>query len=154
MRTMLLSFRHDVFNRVVSGDKIYEHRRAFPDEPVKAYIYVSRPVQAICGIMYLSKKTSLLDWKEKYKDDELCVARIDEYLKHHKYGMEINRFELTNSISLEMLRSNLGEFLIPQSYYYIEDSELLSYLEKNLVDIEKVVTHTFDKITSDMICKS
>lgn len=91
MRTMLLSFRQDVFQRVISGDKIYEHRRSFPDEPVKAYVYVSRPTQAICGIMYLSNKTSLNEWKEKYKDDLACVGRIEDYLKQHQYGMEINK---------------------------------------------------------------
>ena len=41
MRTMLLSLREDVYKRVLSGEKIYEHRKVFPDEPVKAYIYIS-----------------------------------------------------------------------------------------------------------------
>lgn len=41
MRTMLLSLREDVYKRVLSGEKIYEHRKVFPDEPVKAYIYMS-----------------------------------------------------------------------------------------------------------------
>lgn len=50
---MLLSFKADVFERVKSGEKIYEHRRVFPDEPVKAYLYVSTPVKSIVGIMRL-----------------------------------------------------------------------------------------------------
>ena len=50
---MLLSFKADVFERVKSGEKIYEHRRVFPDEPVKAYLYISTPVKAIVGIMRL-----------------------------------------------------------------------------------------------------
>ena len=66
MRIMLLSLKEDVYRRVViSGEKIFEHRKVFPDEPVKAYIYVSSPMKAICGIMYLSYNTSLLDCKKK-----------------------------------------------------------------------------------------
>lgn len=76
MRTILMSLREDVYKKVLSGEKIYEHRKVFPDEPVKAYIYVSKPVQAICGVMYLSNKTPLLDWREKYKDDATAVKRI------------------------------------------------------------------------------
>lgn len=153
MRTMLLSLREDVYKRVLSGEKIYEHRKVFPDEPVKAYIYVSSPMKAICGIMYLSNKTSLMDWKEIYKGDSECVKRIDEYLPHHKYGMEINRFENTNAISLEKLKKDLTKFIVPQMYYFIENSELLDYLENNLNPDGIVVSHSFDNIRSDMICR-
>ena len=41
MRTMLLSFKADVYKRVITEEKIYEHRKVFPDEPVLAYLYVS-----------------------------------------------------------------------------------------------------------------
>lgn len=153
MRTMLLSLKENVYKRVLSGEKIYEHRKVFPNEPVKAYLYVSSPMKAICGVMYLSNKTSLLEWKEKYKDDADCMKRIDEYLIHHKFAMEINKFENTNAIPLEKLRTDLTKFIVPQMYYFIENSELLDYLEKNLVPDGKVVTHTYENITSDMICK-
>ena len=115
---MLMSLRDDVYRKVLSGEKIYEHRKVFPDEPVKAYIYVSAPTKAICGIMYLSNRTSLLKWKEQYKDDAECVKRINEYLSHHNYAMEINKFERTNSIDLEQLRADLSKFVVPQMYYY------------------------------------
>ena len=41
MRTMLLSLRPDVFDNVASGNKIYEHRKVFPDELIKAYVFVN-----------------------------------------------------------------------------------------------------------------
>lgn len=154
MRIMLLSLKEDVYRRVISGEKIFEHRKVFPDEPVKAYIYVSSPMKAICGIMYLSYKTSLLDWKKKYKDDFECIKRIDEYLLNYKFGMQINRFENTNPIPLRKLREDLTKFVVPQMYYFIEDSELLKYLEKTLKPDGYIVSHTFEDITCDMICKS
>lgn len=154
MRTILMSLKKDVYDRVLSGEKIYEHRKVFPAEPVKAYIYVSTPIKAICGIMYLNNKTSLLDWKKKFNYDSDAIKRIDSYLKNYKFGMEITRFENTNAIPLDKLRNDLSKFIVPQMYYFIEDSELLSYLETNLIPDGTVVTHLYDNITSDMICKS
>ncbi|NCC15737.1 MAG: hypothetical protein EOM28_05230 [Clostridia bacterium] len=154
MRTMLLSLRADVYQKVLSGEKIYEHRKVFPDEMIKAYIYVSKPIKSICGIMFLSNKTPLPDWKEKYKDDNEAVKRIEAYLPQYKFGMEINRFENTNAIPLEILRQDLSKFIVPQMYYFIDNSELLNYLEKNLIPDGTVITHTYDKISSEMICKS
>lgn len=154
MRTMLLSFKADVYKKVLSGEKIYEHRKVFPDGPIKAYLYVSNPVKAIVGIMYLNNKTSIETWKEKYEYDLAAVSRIEEYLKQHRYAMEITEYRNTNEISLYRLRDELDNFVVPQMYYFIDDTELLTYLEKNLHEDGVVIKHTFENVTSDMICKS
>lgn len=137
MRTMLLSFKADIYKRVITGEKIYEHRKVFPDEPILAYLYVSAPVKAIVGIMKLENKIGLESLKDKYFYDTYAIARIYAYLEHHKYAMEITEFQETNSIPLEKLRVDLPGFVVPQMYYYIDDSELLSYLEMNLKPIGK-----------------
>lgn len=153
MRKMLLSFKADVYERVLSGEKIYEHRKVFPDELIEAYLYVSNPIKAIVGIMHLGNKTSIEGWKEKYSYDQAAVRRIDEYLKQHKYAMEIQTFQNTNKISLYKLREDLPGFVVPQMYYFIDDSPLLEYLEKNLVAEGEMLVHDFSDIRSDMICK-
>lgn len=153
MRTMLLSFKADVYKRVITGEKIYEHRKVFPDEPVVAYLYVSAPVKAITGIMKLNNKTSIESWKDKYSYDDKALIRIDEYLVRHKYAMEIIEFQETNRISLEQLRDKMPRFVVPQMYYYIENSELLEYLEKNLQPIGEKIVHDFSDVSSDLICK-
>ncbi len=152
MRKMLLSFKADVFERVINGTKIYEHRRVFPIEPVMAYLYVSKPVQAITGIMWLDNKIEISTWIEKYKDDPDAVARITEYLKKHTCAMEIRRFQPTNAISLEQLRRDVKNFVVPQMYYYIEDTELLAYLETNIIETGEAIEHDFSNISSNMIC--
>lgn len=154
MRTMLISFKPDVYLKLVSGEKIYEHRKVFPDEPVKAYIYVSSPVKAISGIIYLNNRTSLQQWKQKYRYDPECVKRIDNYLLRYNYAMEINKFERTNSISLGQLKKDLDRFIVPQMYYYIENTELLAYLEEKLEADGLIIEHKYDNIKSSMICKS
>lgn len=152
MRTMLLSLKPEVFQNVLSGKKIYEHRRVFPDEPIKAYIYISRPIQALAGIMYLGNKVNIEDWKEKYKEDVDAQIRIEDYLKHHKVAMEIQRFQNTSSIALADVKKVFPNFLIPQMYYYLDEHPLLQYLEDNLIPIGEPITHTFENITSNQIC--
>ena len=56
MRKMLLSFKPNVYKKIYEGVKIFEHRRNFPNEPIMAYMYVSKPVRAITGIAYLSNR--------------------------------------------------------------------------------------------------
>ena len=126
----------------------------FPDEPVLAYLYVSAPVKAIVGMMRLENKTSIESWKIKYSNDRDAVSRIDAYLEHHKYAMEITEFQETNSISLEKLREDLPGFVVPQMYYYIDDSKLLNYLEVNLKPIGEKIVHDFSNISSKLICKN
>lgn len=38
-------------------------------------------------------------------------------------------------------------------YYFLDGSELLEYLETNLLPNGDVVEHSFENITSDMICR-
>lgn len=152
MRTMLLSFKADVYKRVLSGEKIYEHRRVFPNEAITAYLYVSAPVKAITGIIHLNNKVDIESWKEKYSYDKTAVKRIENYLKYHKVAMEITDFQSTNMISLEQLRNDIPGFVVPQMYYYIEDSSILNYLNEKLIPEGSLIKHDFTNIPSDLIC--
>ncbi len=153
MRTMLISLRPEVFENIASGAKIYEHRKVFPNEPIKAYIYVSRPVQAITGQMILTNKTALEDWLIRYKDDKAAVERIKDYMTRNKFAMEIQSFQKTSQIPLSVLRENVSKFIIPQMYYFLDETEILEYIENNLIPIGEPIFHSFEKITSDMICR-
>lgn len=152
VRTLLLSLKPEVFETVLSGEKIYEHRRVFPNEPVTAYIYISRPVQALAGILYLDNKVNIEDWKDKYSYDPEAVKRIDKYLEHHKVVMEIRKFQNTTQIPLAKIRKEFPDFLIPQMYYYLDELPLLDYLKQHQKAIGKPITHEFENITSDKIC--
>lgn len=154
MRTMLLSFKADAYKKVILGQKIYEHRKVFPNERIRAYLYVSAPIKAITGIIELGKKTSLETWRDKYSYDDEAVKRIDEYLKKHKYVMEILSFQKTNLLTLDKIRTDMNKFVVPQMYYYIENSELLAYLEENLYPEGEIIEHNFDNISSNDICKN
>lgn len=152
MKTMLLSFKTDVYERVLSGEKIYEHRKVFPNGRIKAYLYISRPIQAITGIMYLDNKTPIREWLVKYRYDKQAVKRIENYLISNNYAMEIQLFQETNRIYLSDIRNIFPNFVIPQMYYFLDDLPLLDYLEANIILTGKEVRHSYDNVSSEMIC--
>lgn len=154
MRKMLLSFRPDVYEKIKSGVKIFEHRRNFPDEPIMEYMYVSSPMKAITGVVYLGKRHCLSDWLEYYKEDSNAVTRIKEYMEtyHYRYAMEIDSFQETSQISLDDLRENIPGFVAPQMYIYLDGTELLEYIESNLKMTDLQVEHSFERIEACQVC--
>ena len=152
MRKMLLSFKPEVYEKIKSGKKIFEHRRNFPDEPIMAYMYVSAPVKAITGIVYLGKRHLLSDWHEEFKDDKDAVARIEKYQESYRYAMEIDEFQETTEISLNDLRRDIPGFYAPQMYIYLDGTELVEYIENNINFLDKNIKHDFKEISSDMVC--
>lgn len=54
--------------------------------------------------MYLRNKKEIIEWEKTYKDDCTALERIDEYLKHHKVAMEIQKFQNTTSVSLDEIK--------------------------------------------------
>ena len=154
-RKMLLSFRPEVYEKIKAGQKIFEHRINFPDESVMAYMYVSSPVKAITGIVYLGKRHCLFDWLEKFKDDSDAVTRIKEYIEtyHYRYAMEIEKFQETSQIALDDLRENVPGFVAPQMYIYLDNTELLEYIDSNLKMADLQVKHLFERIEACQVCK-
>lgn len=53
---MLLSFKSEVYDKIKSRKKVFEHRRKFPDEHIMVYIYFSALIKAIMSIVYIDKK--------------------------------------------------------------------------------------------------
>lgn len=82
----------------------------------------------------------------------MAVERIDKYLERYNVAMEIQKFQNTTSISLEDIKKEFPDFLIPQMYYYLDDLPLLDYLQRNLTPIEPEISHEFNDIDSKDIC--
>ena len=71
MRTMLLSFKPEWYNRIKEGSKIFEYRRTFPDEEILAYMYVSSPMKMIVGKIHLGRK--ITHGKRNTRKTHRCV---------------------------------------------------------------------------------
>lgn len=66
--------------------------------------------------------------------------------------MEILEFQETSKISLAELRENVPGFVAPQMYIYLDNTDLLEYIE-NSIEYKKVnIKHKFDVITEKQIC--
>ena len=117
-----------------------------------AYMYVSAPVKAITGMVYLGKRHLLSDWREEFCDDKDAVDRIDKYQESYRYAMEIDEFQETTEISLDDLRRDVPGFVAPQMYIYLDGTELVGYIEKNITKKSVRVKHSFDSIMSNEIC--
>ncbi len=152
MRKMLLSFKPEVYEKIKSGKKKFEHRRNFPDEPIMAYMYVSAPVKAITGIVYLGKRHLLSDWKEEFKENKDAIARIEKYQESYRYAMEIDEFQETTAISLYDLRRDVPGFVAPQMYIYLDGTELLTYIEQKIEMKLINITHKLERIEATKIC--
>ena len=154
MRTMLLSFKPEWYNRIKDGSKIFEYRRTFPDEEIMAYMYVSSPMKMIVGKIHLGRKIYINTWKEEYKEDEQVCERIDDFLTRHTYAMPILSFQMTKEIDLETLRKFNRNFICPQMYYYLENyPELFEFIKKNATDIGKPQVNSFENIDKEDICR-
>lgn len=152
MKTMLLSFKPGVYENIKAGVKIFEHRRTFPNEPIKAYMYVSSPVCAITGIVYLGKRHELKEWEQKFAHDKSALLRIHNYMESYNYAMEVVEFQETTEISLSQLRADVEGFVVPQMYYYLDGKPLLKYIERKLENKKVNIKHTFENIESTQVC--
>lgn len=132
MKTVILSFKPEWYEQIMSGNKIFEYRWQFPKEEVMAFIYVSRPVQQVMGYIYFSEKHSLEERLEEYKNSEVAVNEITRQLEHNRYVMDVKGYQETESITLKEIKTAFPEFVIPQSYYYLDNyPELFLYIKNH-----------------------
>lgn len=154
MKTMLLSFKPEWFEKIKNGSKIYEYRRSFANEEVMAYMYVSTPMKMIVGKIHLGKRININTWKEEYKDSPDVVERINDFLTRHQYVMPIISCQVTETIDLETLRKFNPKFVCPQMYYYLDNyPELFGFIKDNAREIGKLQMNDFNNITTAQICR-
>lgn len=155
MRTMLLSLKPEIFELIRNGKKIFEYRHQFYTDAIHAYLYISKPVQKIVGYIEFDKRINLKDWKEKYKDNSEVSNRIDDYIsRNYKYAMPINKFKMTTEIPLSNLKNNLNKFIIPESYYYLDNfTDLDHYIKSNIEFTGEVVENSFNVVDEKDICR-
>lgn len=154
MRNILLSFSPRYYEILRNGEKVFEYRKRFCDEKVKAYLYLGKPVQQIVGILWLDKRIPLVRWKELYKDDVEVLGRIEDYLNRNKYAMPILKYQEIEPIDISDIKEKFPEFYIPLSFRNLEEnSKLLEYIEKKTKYSGNAVKHSFDIIEKNRICE-
>lgn len=154
MRTMLLSFKPEWFNKIMDGSKIFEYRRTFPDEEIMAYMYVSTPMKQIIGKVHLGRRIDIHTWREQYQADARVCERIDDFLIRHRYTMPVLSYQMTKAIDLQTLRQFDPKFVCPQMYYYLDKyPKLFEFIRKNATDIGAKKINSFAGISKEEICR-
>lgn len=149
----VMSFWPSVYNRICDQTKLLEYRRRFPKNCEYAYMYISSPVKAICGIVYFGKKYDLEEWKKEYSYDSEIIKRIDKYLDHYKYAYEIKAIQKIKPITLKSLRENNDGFVAPQSYLLLNNfPELAKYIKSQEEFIDEVITNDLVDLLPNNIC--
>lgn len=150
----LFSFWPKIFDEIIIQRKLLEYRRNFPKNCEFAYMYVSKPTKAICGIIYFNKKHNLQDWARRYNNDKTIIKRIQKYSNSYRYAMEIKAVQKIRPISLKLLQENFPKFRAPQSYILLNNyPEIWSFIEENTIFEGKKIINSLDNIYPEHICK-
>lgn len=154
MRTIFLSFSPKYYDVLQSGAKIYEYRKRFCDEAVRAYIYLGKPVRKVVGIAWLGERISLEYWERVYFENKDVLRRIKNYSTRNKYVMPILKYQQIEPIDINCIKENFPEFYIPLSFRNLDEgSILLNFIEDNTVYKDKPIIHDFENVSEDRICE-
>ncbi len=153
MRTILLSFDEKWYLALRNGQKIFEHRKRFCDECVRAFIYLGKPRQEIIAEICLDKREKLSDWLTIYKDDIEVCKRINDFMKRNKYVMKVLWVKEIEPISLEMLQEIFPNITAPISFHDLDKkAEVLMWIDANKRYTGYEIENDFSEITSNKIC--
>lgn len=134
-KNVLLSLLEKPFNEILDGKKVFEFRKQYTREKSKAFVYISKTKKQICAI---------IDFDVPIYDTSHNIALLSERMKPGSYNniityftesygfaIPINSISLINPISLNELKKKFANFIVPQSYYYLDDKqEILEFLSQ------------------------
>lgn len=154
--TPVMSFWPKIYDNIISQIKLIEYRRIFPKDCSMAYMYISKPVKAICAIIYFGQIHSLYDWEKEFREFPDVQLRIKDYLENenYKYGAEISAIQKIHPISLDELRENVSNFVAPQSYILLDNNkELKNYIERHTSYVGELIKNDLSSIFPEHVCK-
>lgn len=119
-KEVILSFKPEYFKPIMFGMKKYEYRKRFNKEPLRAYLYLSRPAQTIIGILELGKAIRLNDLIETLDKESIQYENTERMLEEGDYlAIPIEELKLfDHPLSLEEIQWMDPKFKPPMSYAY------------------------------------
>jgi len=147
-RYVLMSLREKPYRKILSGEKKYEYRTRYTNQETVAFIYVSQSVKKVCGIIFFDKPIvgnteEMSRFSEKHNPGSYSVMK--EYFKKGTgYAIPVKKVIEFSPISLSKIKEHFPNFVVPQSYYYLdtqEKKELLEFLlrEANLQSMDSLL---------------
>ena len=151
-KNIILSFHPDYFRPLLYGLKKYEYRKSFCNEPVRAYLYLTKPVSEFIGILELGKALHPQDLKALYVENQKILNRMDRCIENKERAIvPIESLQLFKEpISIKDINDMEFNFRVPRSFTYIDGKDILSFLESRKTYVEEFC-HQHDGIYEDNI---
>lgn len=131
MPFMLMSLRETPHKNILSGKKTYEFRSRFTKGESLAFIYVSNTVREIQSVIYFGEAIrGNAEALSVFDNDTNSFEGLDAYF-HHGEGcaIPVKGIWRLNPIKLSTLKKHFDGFVVPQSYYWLDNKpELLNML--------------------------
>ena len=128
---VLLSLQEQPYLEIKSGKNIYEYRTRYQKKQTTAFVYVSRTIKKIMAIIefetpIIGTDKEISELSEKIKPGS--YAGMMEYLKKGTgYAIPVLKMIEIEPVSLSELKNEFADFVVPQSYYLLNNKEKLLY---------------------------
>lgn len=153
MRTILLSFDEKWYPVLKSGEKIFEHRRKFCNEEVRAFLYLGKPRQQIVAEIGLGKRELLEDWLQQYQEEKEVADRISDFMRRNKFAMKVLWFKEIEPINIIEVQELFPELKIPISFHFLDKKpDALKWLDDNKHYTGYQIENGFSNVGRDNIC--
>ena len=153
MRTILLSFDEKWYPVLKRGEKIFEHRRKFCNEEVRAYLYLGKPRQQIVAEIGLGKRELLEDWLQQYQEEKEVADRISDFMRRNKFAMKVLWFKEIEPINIIEVQELFPELKIPISFHFLDKKpDVLKWLDDNKHYTGYQIENDFSNVGRDNIC--
>lgn len=153
MRTILLSFDEKWYPVLKSGEKIFEHRRKFCNEEVRAFLYLGKPWQQIVAEIGLGKRELLEDWLQQYQEEKEVADRISDFMRRNKFAMKVLWFKEIEPINIIEVQELFPELKIPISFHFLDKKpDVLKWLDDNKHYTGYQIENDFSNVGRDNIC--
>lgn len=153
MRTILLSFDEKWYPVLKSGEKIFEHRRKFCNEEVRAFLYLGKPRQQIVAEIGLGKRELLEDWLQQYQEEKEVADRISDFMRRNKFAMKVLWFKEIEPINIIEVQELFPELKIPIFFYFLDKKpDVLKWLDDNKHYTGYQIENDFSNVGRDNIC--
>ena len=122
-REIMISLHEKWHSAILAGEKKFEFRRTFINEPCTAYVYVSGRIRGVAAVAELAAPIagSPAEVVERVSSGATAESLRAYYGQRTRvYAIPISRYELIPVVSLDDLRRAQPRFQPPQSYIFID----------------------------------
>ncbi|MCL3782741.1 ASCH domain-containing protein [Prolixibacteraceae bacterium JC049] len=123
----IMSIKPKFFNLISEGNKLVEYRKVSPKKTSKIYLYVSRPVKRICGIIEVEKIETGTIQEIWSKTKKISGIESSEYFDYcgNKETITALYIEKFTPIKATLPSTLISNFRAPQNYFYHEEFSTL-----------------------------